>query len=140
VGVFVYLPDDEPREHRFNGDLVKLRPGTTEIMDDGNISAAIIAHHLAAKLESWGVCVLDGPVVDGKATSPEDQKRKDKADRKYLASTFQWAHTILLNDSFKRGPSLTLGVKVPPSDEAKKAQAWLDSHKADLVKNGILAE
>lgn len=164
---YVYLPDDEPDCHQFNGQPIRLRAnGTTEIRAyDPSLDAATlerlegmadepptgvvvlrfkqyepadVARHIADRLGEWGVCVVSGPVVGAKAINPDDQKAVDAAELQYLVGTKRWAEGILLAFAKKSAPLVEAGLPVVDTPEVAKASAWLHS-KADALRAAGLA-
>lgn len=128
MSVYLYLPDDEDDNTPQYGGV----PYTLKANSATQVPSVEVAAHIVSTHGKWGVCIVGGPVTNGKASRPEDQSAVDAAEKRYEASTREWAEGLLL-DYWKRNESYRqAGLKSPDySDDESKAFEWL--RKRSLV-------
>lgn len=136
---WVYLADDEGDEAQFNCHVFKIDSGSTEIVSPWKEhKAETIAAHIAEKLHKWGVCVVHGPVDNGKASLESDQQAVDAAKLRYLRNTHEWARNLILDSYLKNRHLTDAGLSVVESEETRQARAWLKSREKDLRTAGLV--
>jgi len=141
--VYVYLPDDEPDTAMFNGQAFPLVPNAaTEIVSPWKeFTARDIALHIVDKLGRWGVCLVNGPVKDSKASLKEDQATVDAAELTYLRNTKEWAEGFIASHTTANRVRTENGLdNHPESDETKKARLWLKEYRSKLIAAGLISK
>lgn len=130
--VYVYNPDDEPDQEKYNGTVFVLPAQTVlEIVSPWpDIKPETIANHLVEKLGRWGVAIVAGP---------KDREGIDAADAVYLKGTMTWASDVVLEAYQKAKPYREAGIDGPPeSEDAVKARRWLSDHRPALITAGLI--
>lgn len=141
--VYVYLPDDEPETGMFNGQEFPLVPNaTTEIVSPWKeFTARDIALHIVEKLGRWGVCLVNGPAKDSKASNREDQATVDAAELTYLRSTKEWAEGFISSYTAANKIRQESGLDAHPEDDAtKRARGWLKAYRPKLIAAGFISK
>jgi hypothetical protein len=133
---YVYLPDDESDVVEFNSTNFVLMPETATPIKSRwrGITDLDVATFVAEKLSQWGARVVSGPVVNGKASNPEDQAAVDEADRVYLEATRGWAEGFLFERHKRNAPRVAIGLSEDKlTDDEKTAKDWLEAKAAKLA-------
>lgn len=138
---YVYLPDDEPDSAFCNGVEFHLAPNAaTEIRSPfKDLTDAQVAEVLVSRLKQWGVVQVSGPVTNGKASNPDDQKAVDEAESIYLKATKDWAEGLVMERAKKNKPRTEAGLSpVPASEDESKAEKWLGQKFESLKAAGLI--
>lgn len=125
---YVYNPVDTLSTFQHDSIHYDLKPNTaTQIVSKHKAAnSAQVAQYAVDRLGKWGVCIVSGPVVNGKASIPADQKLVDAAEATYKAAMTAESERVVLEAAETEKPRLAAGLPPSaPSPELIKAKKYL---------------